>query len=192
MPTMVKPRRQVGGSMPEGDTEWKGSLLRPSKTASVVAIILGSWALLLNFLNIVIGVHSEGQKVRWIEFITNGSEVSQAHEIGILLPDDLVFGLMGIGIFAAGFMGIGRSVEGGFAKWFSELPKSAIFSSLLSTDNGSSRTIGSWMIVSGLLFYFVWSVLNTTWVDPGVYSVMIALVAFGFGLHSIEDSGANQ
>jgi hypothetical protein len=89
-------------------------------------------------------------------------------------------------------MGIGRSVEGGFAKWFSELPKSAIFSSLLSTDNGSSRTMGSWMIVSGLLFYFVWSVLNTTWVDPGVYSVMIALVAFGFGLHSIEDSGANQ
>ena len=178
--------------MPEGETEWKGSLLRPSKAASVVAIILGSWALLLNLLNIVIGVHSEGQKVRWIDFITNGPDTGQAHEIGILFPDDLVFGGIGVVIFAAGFIGMGRSVEGGFAKWFSELPKSVIFSSLISTDSGSSRTIGSWMIVAGLLFYFVWSALNTTWVDPVVYSVMIALVAIGFGIHSIEDSGSIQ
>ena len=39
--------------------------------------------LVLDFLNIVIGVHSDGGKVRWIDFLTNGSEVSQAHEFGI-------------------------------------------------------------------------------------------------------------
>jgi hypothetical protein len=43
--------------------------------------------------------------------------------------------------------------------------------------------ISSWLIVIGILYYIVWSIKFTTWVDPGVYSVMISLVAFGFALN---------
>ena len=178
--------------MPEGESEWKAALLRPSSKASVAAIILGSWMLVLDVLNIVIGVHSDGGKVRWIDFLTNGSEVSQAHEFGILIPDDLLFSALGFGILALGMMGLGRSVEGGFKTWAKQLPSSPIFSSLLSTSDGSNRTIGSWLILLGAMFYIIWSSLYSTWVDPGVYSVMIALVAIGFGLHAVEDSKVNQ
>ena len=93
--------------MPEGESEWKAALLRPSSKASVAAIILGSWMLVLDVLNIVIGVHSDRGKVRWIDFLTNGSEVSQAHEFGILITDDLLFSALGFGIIALGMMGLG-------------------------------------------------------------------------------------
>ena len=48
---------------------------------------------------------------------------------------------------------------------------------------GVKQMISSWLVVIGVLFYIVWSVQNNTWVDPGVYSVMISLVAFGFALN---------
>ena len=53
---------------------------------------------------------------------------------------------------------------------------------------GMVRIVASWMVLIGLAFYTIWSLMNTTWVDPGVYSVMIALVSLGIGLHWVEDS----
>jgi len=50
------------------------------------------------------------------------------------------------------------------------------------------RTLASWMVIFGGLFYFIWSILETTWVDPGVYSVTISLIAIGMGIHWIQDS----
>jgi hypothetical protein len=83
---------------------------------------------------------------------------------------------------------MGKYREDGFAGWFRELPHNPIFTSLLSSKDGVARTLASWMILAGLAFYLVWSALNTTWVDPGVYSVTIALVAFGLGLHMLQAS----
>jgi ABC-type uncharacterized transport system permease subunit len=42
--------------------------------------------------------------------------------------------------------------------------------------------------VLGVTFYLYWSAVNTTWVDPGVYAVMIVFVAFGFGIHAMADA----
>ena len=44
------------------------------------------------------------------------------------------------------------------------------------------------MIVSGTAYYLLWSSLESTWVDPGVYSVMISLVMVGVGLNWIQDA----
>ena len=44
------------------------------------------------------------------------------------------------------------------------------------------------MMLLGIVYYFGWSLRETTWVDPGVYSVMIALVSVGLGLHWIRDA----
>ena len=65
---------------------------------------------------------------------------------------------------------------------------SSFAGNLFSTDNTLMRLVGSWLIVIGLLFYLLWSVLNETWVDPGVYSVMISMVSFGYGILIYVDS----
>ena len=68
-------------------------------------------------------------------------------------------------------------------KWALEIHKGTIFRSLLSAENGLTRSIGSWMLVFGIVFYVIWSLCYNTWVDPGVYSICISLIAFGLGLH---------
>jgi len=34
----------------------------------------------------------------------------------------------------------------------------------------------------GFVFYFYYGIVNTGWIDIGVYSISIALIAFGLGL----------
>lgn len=186
VPTTVIPKGQVAGSMSKDDSEWMNALLRPSSPLSAGAIFIGLWVLFLTTVNIVSGAYSPGHKVLWIDFLTDGISTN-TEEMGLVL-DDAVFGTLGVAILAAGIVGMGKSREDGFAGWFRELPYDPIFTSLLSSKDGFARTLASWMILAGLAFYLVWSALNTTWVDPGVYSVTIALVAFGFGLHMLQAS----
>jgi hypothetical protein len=58
---------------------------------------------------------------------------------------------------------------------------------LFSMKDGHLPTLGSWLIVSGIIFYFSWSIFNETWLDPGVYSVMITLISFGYGILIFAD-----
>ena len=97
--------------------------------------------------------------------------------------DDGIFLLLGGVLILIGYMGINSSNEGGFNKWAVEIPKSTIFRSLLSSEKGLTRSIGSWMLFFGIVFYVIWSFCYNTWVDPGVYSISISLIAFGLGLH---------
>ena len=173
--------------MSVGREDWRESLLRPSDSLSVAAVVLGSWFLMLNLLNIITGAYSGGKKVLWIDFITNGSKTNEVHEIGIVL-DDVLFGILGITVFALGAWSLGKERVGGFGSWFVQIWKSTVFTSLLSTEQGGSRTVASWMIAIGTLFYTAWGIMHSTWVDPGVYSVTIAMVSMGFGVHTIEDS----
>ena len=50
-------------------------------------------------------------------------------------------------------------------EWFGGLSSGPVASSLLSSENGIRRTMASWMVVIGVMFYIVWSFMNTTWVD---------------------------
>jgi hypothetical protein len=180
---MVIPKGQVAGSMSEDDSEWMNALLRPSSTMSAGAIILGSWALFLTAVNMVSGAYSPGHKVLWIGFLTGGNH--HTAEMSLVL-DDAVFGALGVALLAAGIVGMGKAREDGFTGWFLGLSHSPIFTSLLSPSGGVTRLLASWMILAGATFYLAWSAMNTTWVDPGVYSVTIALVASGFGLHILQ------
>ena len=182
--TTVIPKGQVAGSMSEDDHEWMNALLRPSSTLSAGAIFIGLWVLFLTAVNIVSGAYSPGHKVLWIDFLTGGVSTN-TEEMGLVL-DDAVFGALGVALLAAGIVGMGKSREDGFAGWCLEMPQNPIFTSLLSSKDGFARTLASWMILARAAFYLVWSALNTTWVDPGVYSVTIALVAFGLGLHLLQ------
>ena len=95
---------------------------------------------------------------------------------------------MSAALIGIGVMGIGSSREDGFGGWISGLPNERIMKSLISPNLDIVRTIASWMMLLGIVYYFGWSLRETTWVDPGVYSVMIALVSVGLGLHWIRDA----
>ena len=185
---MVKPNGQVDGSMPEGDEEWRGALNKPSSTLSAGAIIIGIWMVFLTIINILIGAYSEGRKVNWIAFITNGAETNSAHQIALTFPDDLMFGILSIFVLSIGIIGMNSAREDGFMGWISNLHKEKIVSSLFSIEEGMERVLASWMVLSGFLYYVVWSAFETTWVDPGVYSITIASISIGVGIHWIQDS----
>ena len=173
--------------MPEGENEWSESLLRSSSTLSVGSFVIGTWMAFLTMLNIVLGAYSEGRKVNWIDFFMNGNNTHSTHEIGVEMGD-IAFGILSIIVIFIGYVGIAASTEGGFGRWIKNLPQDVKITSLFSSENGIERTLASWMVLLGGLFYFVWSAIETTWVDPGVYSVTISLIAIGMGLHWIQDS----
>ena len=182
---MVKPRVQVAASMPEGNDQWMSALVRPSITLSSGALFLGSWMMLLTIINITVGAYSEDAKVLWIGFFTNGDPYSTSQDFVV---DDAIFTIMSIVVIGSGIYGINSSKEDGLIGWAKDLPNDRIVTSLYSSKGGMVRIIASWMVLVGFLFYAIWSLMNATWVDPGVYSVMIALVSLGIGLHWVEDS----
>ena len=166
--------------MSEESRDWKRSLFAPSLNFSSILFFIGSWIVLLAVINVVSGAYSPGNKVLWIGFLTDG--ISNTSDMAFVI-DDGIFLLLGGVLILFGFMGINSSNEGGFNKWAVEIPKSKIFRSLLSSENGLTMSIGSWMVFFGIVFYVIWSFCYNTWVDPGVYSISISLIAFGFGLH---------
>ena len=167
------------------ESTWMESLTRPSKTLSASAILLGSWIGLLTVVNLTQGAYSEGRKVLWIKFLTGIKEASTTDMS--FVADDAIFGVFGVAIFAAGVLGLNGSHEGGFSSWMSGLP-SCIMSRLLTFDGGFKKMASSWLVASGVLFYTIWSVTESTWVDPGVYSVAIVLVSFGVGIGILSES----
>ena len=177
--------------MPEDNSEWMDSLFLPSSTASAGAILVGTWCIFLNIINIAIGAFSEGRKVLWIDFLTNGSNTNSEWEMGVLIGD-IIFGGIGIAILSVGIIGMSKAREDGISGWIGGLPSGPVLSSLISTDGGITRTLASWLALSGMAFYFYWGALNNTWVDPGVYSVSIALVSFGLGLHILQEAESSQ
>jgi len=167
------------------DSEWMDSLTRPSKTASAALTLLGSWIVLLTVVNISIGAYSEGRKVLWIDFLTGVRESSTTDMAFVI--DDGLFGFIGLAIIGIGAMGMNKTHESGFGGWLSGLP-SCIVGCLLSSEEGSGKLVSSWLVAIGVLFYLIWSIMENTWVDPGVYSVSTVLVSFGVGMALLEDS----
>jgi len=166
--------------------------MRPSSTLSAGSIIVGVWMGFLTIINIAVGAYSNGRKVNWIDFITNGENTNSVHEIGLTIPDDFLFGLLSLLLIGVGVLGMGAAREDGFRGWLSGLPQDRILTSLYSTKNGMGRTMASWMILFGAGFYLIWSVMESTWVDPGVYSVMIFFVMIGMGLNWVQDANSED
>ena len=167
------------------NSEWMESLTRPSKVMSAALTLLGSWIVFLTVVNISIGAYSEGRKVLWIDFFTGVRESSTTDMAFVM--DDVLFGLVGLIIIGLGTRGMNVTHESGFLGWLSGLPK-CVLSSLFSSEGGSNKLISSWLVALGVIFYLIWSIMENTWVDPGVYSVAVVLVSFGVGLGLLESS----
>ena len=167
------------------DSEWMDSLTRPSKTVSAALALLGSWIVFLAVVNVSIGAYSEGRKVLWIDLFT-GVRDSSTTDMALVI-DDGMFGFIGLAIIGLGAMGMNNTHESGFSGWIRGLP-SCIVGCLFSSERSTNELISSWLVALGVLFYLAWSVMEYTWVDPGVYSVAAVLVSFGVGIGLLEES----
>ena len=172
-------------------TDWNEALTKPSSMISITALLLGLWVIILSIVNIIEGAYSPGYKVTWLSFLgfTEGANFV-ANDTGFII-DDAVFAIFGIILIGAGDYGMkkantlvngGNESSEGAISWILGLPNSYFMNNLIRGE-GVKQTMSSWLVVIGILFYIVWSIQNNTWVDPGVYSVMISLVAFGFALN---------
>ena len=172
-------------------TDWNEALTKPSSMISIAALLLGLWVIILSIVNIIEGAYSPGYKVTWLSFLgfTEGANFV-ANDTGFII-DDAVFAIFGIILIGAGDYGMkkantlvdaGNKSSEGAISWILGLPNSNFMNNLIRGES-AKQTMSSWLVVIGVLFYIVWSIQNSTWVDPGVYSVMISLVAFGFALN---------
>lgn len=170
--------------MSDDALEWKASLFRPSMTLSRILLVLGIWGLILNVVNLTIGAYS-GKKALWSGFFLSG--VSNTNSTDLVL-DDLVFLLVSLSFCFLGLMGMRNALgdNNGLLKPLS-LDIVSFTEKLFSLKDGFLPTLGSWLIVFGTIFYFSWSIFNETWLDPGVYSVMITLISFGYGILIFAD-----
>ena len=146
-------------------------------------LLLGGWVLLLSIVNIAVGAYSPGFKALWLGFLSNGSlgDVYTNHDGISVVVDDITFGILGLILISLGHLGMNKAVEGGTASAMKSLPN--CMSGLFSGEHGIRKTVADWMIVFAIIFYLAWSTQYNTWVDPGVYSVMISMVAFGIALN---------
>ena len=88
------------------ESEWMSSLMRPSKTLSAALALLGTWAVFLTIVNLVIGAYSEGKKVLWIDFFS-GTRDPSTTEMAFVM-DDALFGLVGLLLIGLGARGLNK------------------------------------------------------------------------------------
>ena len=97
---------------------------------------------------------------------------------------DLVFIGACLALLGLGLRSINDNVEGGLAGFARSLVLNDTWPALVGSEGGIMRAAGAWCLLLGFGFYIGYSVMYMTWIDLGVYSVSITLVAFGFALNA--------
>ena len=95
--------------MSDDALEWKASLFRPSMTLSRILLVLGTWGLFLNIVNLTIGAYS-GKKALWSGFFLSGASNTNSTD---LVLDDLVFLLVSLSFCYLGLMGMRNALGDG-------------------------------------------------------------------------------
>lgn len=180
------------GIMKTDADDWRSTLKRPSMPLSLSATLIGLWGILLSFINLIFGAYSPGRKVLWPGFLFKSGDSNT--EVMDIVSGDILFLVVNILLCALGIMGIRNSMEkrekGDNISLIVFLQSNLIAFRNNSTtlENGIMKALSCWLIIMGIIFYVAWCSLYNTWVDPGVYSVMITFIAFGIGLNILDDS----
>jgi len=148
-------------------------------------VFLGAWGVLLAALNMFSMAHPT-QHVSWGGLLT--FEMTNA-AFGEAI-DGFHYEVMGDTVFlAACFALIGFGLKTinqhhDVPSWLKGLLINDTWPALNDVSiGGGQRTTAAWCLLIGLAFYFYFGVLHSGWIDVGVYSVTIALVATGFALN---------
>ncbi|CAI8201343.1 MAG: Uncharacterised protein [Methanobacteriota archaeon] len=174
--------------------EVKPSFIPESPTLGRILTSIGIWALLVDVINILYGAYAAGQKVVWAGFLTYGylaDNTHVTHDGTVVSPGDMVFTAIALVCLGLGFMILQSTEENGFVGWLQSFLTADRWTPFFDASNGTNKMIGNWMTLIGLVFYFGWSGMNMTWVDPGVYAITIPLIGFGLMLPHLDSDAEN-
>ena len=180
----------VGKSMSSEEKAASGGLadifIRPSVTLSKWYIAIGAWGLTLAILNIMGQIHPT-YRVSWgglLTFEAFADAFGTKDNAPAFVVGDLVFIGACLVLLGLGLRSINDNVEGGLAGFARSLVLNDTWPALVGAEGGIMRAAGAWCLLLGFAFYIGYSVMYMTWIDLGVYSVSITLVAFGFALNA--------
>ena len=148
-------------------------------------VFLGVWGLVLAALNMFSMAHPT-YHVSWGGLLTFEATNAAFGEA----KDGFHFEVLGDTIFIAACLGLiafgARTVtqNGSMADWVKGLVINDTWPALNDPSLGcGQRTMAAWCLLLGLVFYLYFGISHSGWVDVGVYSVFIALMASGFALN---------
>lgn len=148
-------------------------------------VFIGAWGLLLAVLNMFSMAHPT-QHVSWgglLTFEATNAAFGEAIDgFHFEVLGDSIFMLACMGFIAYGGKVIGERTD--LSDWIRSLIINDTWTALNDTSvGGGQRTLAAWCLLIGLAFYFWYGIQHAGWMDVGVYSVTIALVAAGFALN---------
>jgi hypothetical protein len=113
--------------------------------------------------------------------ITNRAFEDLSTAPSFVVSDIVFIAICGI-LAGLGFKSI-NGQEGGIGNWFKSIFVNETWMSLADPDIGGwFKTMGAWCLLLGVINYLYFGLTATGWIDPGVYSVTIGLLSFGFAL----------
>jgi hypothetical protein len=182
---------EAGGEImsSEDKTESKGFLdliSNPSMGLSKWYIAIGAWGLVLAVLNMLGHIHPT-YRVSWgglLTFELLADAFGDKDTAASFVAGDAVFMIVCALLVGLGLRSINESNEGGVAGFFQSMVINDTWPALVGGEGGMMRSIGAWCLLLGFAFYIFYSAMYTAWIDLGVYSVSVTLVAFGFALNA--------
>ncbi len=180
---VLKCSTPVGECMSENDT---GDVLDGKVPVYASALVfLGVWGLVLAALNMFSMAHPT-HHVSWGGLLTFEATNAAFGDA----KDGFHFEILGDTIFIAGCIGLialgSRIVNErhSVGDWAKGLVINDTWPALNDSSlGGGQRTMAAWCLLLGLVFYLYFGIAHSGWIDVGVYSVTIALMASGFALN---------
>ena len=178
----------VGVGMTNGessDAAAKTSVSGPSPVWANFVVTLGLWGLLLAVLN-MFSAATPAQHVSWGGLLTFEATNTA---FGVAIDGfhyeplrDTIFMAACLAMIGFGIKAINDT--SGVSEWATSLIVNDTWTALADPSvGGGQRTMAAWCLLLGLIFYFWFGINYSGWMDVGVYSVTIALVASGFALN---------
>ena len=159
-------------------------LMNPSRSMANWYACLGMLGIFLAILNITGNIHPN-YHLSWGGLFTfeatNAAFEPKSSSIQFVLSDVIFIGLCA-GISGIGFRTINNG-ELGLAAWFKGMFANDTWPALVDPDNGGwNKLFGAWSLLLGIVFYFFYGIMYTGWIDIGVYSMSVSLIAFALAL----------
>ena len=170
--------------MDNTDAGFVQMVINPSKTLANWFVGLGALGIFLAILNLMGEIHPN-YRVSWSGVLTfefTNKAFEDMSTAPSLVISDIIF-IMICGLFAILGLKTINLQDGGIGAWVKSIFVNQTWMALANPDLGGwYKTMGAWCLLLGVVNYLYFGICATGWIDPGVYSVTIGLMAFGFGL----------
>lgn len=180
--------------MEETKTGLVQMIVNPSKTMSNWFVGIGLLGLFLAILNLIGEIHPN-YRVSWagvLTFEATNKAFDDLDTAPAFVISDAIFIALCTAFAGLGIKSINKQ-DGGIQKWLTSVFVNDTWMALADPDRGGwSKTLGAWCIILGVTNYLYFGLIATGWIDPGVYSVTIGLLAFGLALVYSANSPAPE